>query len=172
MANTLIVQDTQMLISEKEATDERIDAILSSYQGSEDELIPILQQVQEQYGYLPEAAIKQIAKFLHLPEITIFGVATFYAQFKLVPTGRNIIKVCKGTACHVRGGSRILAELEKRLGIKSGETTEDCECSLETVACFGACALSPVMVINDKVQGRMTTQKVQNALCEIDKKTT
>jgi len=165
MVNPSAVQDTGVLLTEKETTiEERLSDILSSYQGREDELIPILQQIQQEFGYLPELAIKQIAKFLRLPEITVFGVATFYAQFKLVPTGRNIVKVCRGTACHVRGGARILREVEKRLGIKPGESSPDLEYSLETVACFGACALSPVMVRNNKVHGRMTTPKVTSIL--------
>jgi len=165
MVNPSAVQDTGVLLTEKETTiEERLSDILSSYQGREDELIPILQQIQQEFGYLPELAIKQIAKFLRLPEITVFGVATFYAQFKLVPTGRNIVKVCRGTACHVRGGARILREVEKRLGIKPGESSPDLEYSLETVACFGACALSPVMVRNSKVHGRMTTQKATSIL--------
>ena len=165
MANPLAVQGTQVLSPEQEATiEERLKEILSSYQGREAELIPILQKVQQEFGYLPQPAIKQIARFLHLPEITIFGVATFYAQFKLVPTGRNVIKVCRGTACHVRGGARILREVQKQLGIKPGESTPDLEYCLETVACFGACALSPVVVLNNKVRGKMTTQKVRGIL--------
>lgn len=165
MANPSAVQDSQTLLAEQEATvEERLNGILSSYRGDEGELIPILQQVQQAFGYVPEAAMKRIAKFLHLPEITVFGVVTFYAQFKLVPTGRNIIRVCRGTACHVRGGGRILEEVEKQLGIRPGETTPDLEHSLETVACIGACALSPTMVVNDKVYGRMTKQKVKDIL--------
>ena len=165
MMNPSAVQDTTVLSPEQEATiEERLNKILSSYEGREAELIPILQKVQQEFGYLPEIAIKKIAKFLHLPEVIIFGVATFYAQFKLVPTGRNIVKVCRGTACHVRGGARILKEVQKQLGIKPGESTPDLEYSLETVACFGACALSPVMVVNNKVRGKMTPQKVRGIL--------
>ena len=162
MANPSITQDTQVLPREQEETSEkRLNEILSSYQGKKEELIPILQQVQQAFGYLPEPMMKKIAKFLQLPESTVFGVGTFYAQFKLVPSGRNIIRVCRGTACHVRGGARILREVEKRLGIKPGESTPDLEYSLETVACFGACALAPVMVLNNKVHGRMTKVKVK-----------
>ena len=165
MANSSAVQDTQVLSPEQEATiEERLNKILSSYQGREAELIPILQKVQQEFGYLPELAIKQIARFLHLPEVTIFGVATFYAQFKLVPTGRNIVKVCRGTACHVRGGARILKEVQKQLGIKPGESTPDLEYCLETVACIGACALGPTMVINNETHGNMTTKKVAEIL--------
>ena len=162
MANPSITQDTQVLPQEQEETSEkRLNEILSSYHGKKEELIPILQQVQQAFGYLPEPMMKKIAKFLQLPESTVFGVGTFYAQFKLVPSGRNIIRVCRGTACHVRGGARVLQEVEKHLGIKPGESTPDLEYSLETVACFGACALAPVMLVNDKVHGRMTKAEVK-----------
>jgi len=165
MANPSAVQDTQVLLSQQEATiEECLSEILFSYQGSEDELIPILQQVQQAFGYLPEPMMKKIAKFLKLPESTVFGVGTFYAQFKLVPTGRNIVRVCRGTACHVRGSAQILGEIEKQLGISAGETTPDLEYSLETIACFGSCALAPVVVTNSKVHGRMTTPKARELL--------
>jgi NADH-quinone oxidoreductase subunit E len=165
MANPSVVQGAQALPQEQEGTsEERLNEIISSYEGRVDELIPILQQVQQVFGYLPEPAMKKIAKFLKLPESTIFGVGTFYAQFKLVPTGRNVIKVCRGTACHVRGSAQILGEIEKQLGISAGETTPDLEYSLETIACFGSCALAPVVVINSKVHGRMTTPKAREIL--------
>ena len=165
MKNPSIMQDTHALSSKQESVmEERLNNILSSYKGNQDELIPILQQVQHSLGYLPEQAMKIIAKFLKLPESTIFGVSTFYAQFKLVPAGSNIIRICRGTACHVRGGARVLSEVEKQLGIKPGETTADLAYSLETTACFGACALAPIVVLNDKVHGRMTTQEVQGIL--------
>lgn len=144
--------------------DGRMDQILSPYKGEEGELIPILQKVQLEFGYIPENAIKRIAKFLSVPEVTVFGVATFYAQFKLVPTGRNVVRVCRGTACHVRGGARILKEVEKKLGIKPGESTPDLEYALETVACIGACALAPTMVVNNDTYGKMTTKKVSEIL--------
>ena len=162
MANSFVTEGAQALLLEREATvEERLNGILSSYQGSKDELIPILQRVQQVLGYLPEAVMQRIAKFLHLPESTVFGVCTFYAQFKLVPTGRNTIRVCRGTACHVRGSARILGEIEKQLGIRAGETTPDLEYSLETIACFGSCALAPVVVTNDKVHGRVTASKAK-----------
>jgi NADH-quinone oxidoreductase subunit E len=162
MTELSTAQDTQVLPQEqKEPCGKCLNDILSSYQGKKEELIPILQQVQQTFGYVPEPIMKKIAKFVQLPESTVFGVATFYAQFKLVPSGRNIIRVCRGTACHVRGGAGILREVEKHLGIKPGETTPDLEYSLETVACFGACALAPVTVVNNKVHGRMTKAKVK-----------
>ena len=158
-------QDTQVLPREQEEPyDKYLNEILSSYQGKNEELIPMLQQVQQAFGYLPEPIMKKIAKFLQLPESTVFGVGTFYAQFKLVPSGRNIIRVCRGTACHVRGGARILREVEKRLGIKPGESTPDLEYSLETVACIGACALAPTMVVNNETHGQMTTKKAAEIL--------
>lgn len=165
MTNPSVVQDIGTPLPGREAaTEERLSEVLSSYQGREDELIPILQRVQQDFGYLPEGAMKRIAKFLKLPESTVFGVGTFYAQFKLHPSGKNIVRVCRGTACHVRGGARILRQVEKELGIKPGETTPDFDYSLETVACFGACALAPVVVLNDNVSGRMTTTKVTGML--------
>jgi NADH-quinone oxidoreductase subunit E len=171
MANPSIAQDTQVLLQEQEkASEMRLDEILFTYRGEEEELVPILQQVQQAFGYLPEVAMKKIARFLRLPESTVFGVGTFYAQFKLVPSGRNIIRVCRGTACHVRGGARILREVEKRLGIKPGESTPDLEYSLETVACIGACALAPTMVVNNETHGQMTTKKAADVLEQFEGK--
>ena len=143
---------------------EKIEKILAGFKGEKSELITILQQVQQELGYLPRESMKRIADFVRVPECTVFGVATFYAQFKLIPTGRNIIKVCRGTGCYVKGAPRLLDEVTKLLGIQDGETTRDMEYSLETVACFGSCALAPVMVVNDKVYGRMTPAKVKEVL--------
>ncbi len=145
-------------------TGEKLNEILSHYTGQRDELIPILQEAQESFRYLPEEVMLGIAKFLRLSESTVYGVATFYAQFKFSPSGRQIVRVCRGTACHVRGGARILREVEKRLGIKPGEATDDLEHSLETIACFGSCALAPVMVVDKNVYGRMITTKVGQIL--------
>jgi len=139
---------------------EQLDEVLSLYTGEGSNLIPILQEAQERFGYLPGEVMQKIAKFLRLPESTIYGVVTFYAQFKLTPSGRRIVRVCRGTACHVRGGARILREVEKYLRIKQGETTDDLEYSLETVACIGACALAPTMVLDKETHGQMTTKKV------------
>ena len=146
---------------------EQTDEILSRYSGEKGDLIPVLQEAQERFSFLPPEAMQRIAKFLRLPESTVYGVSTFYAQFKFTPTGRRLIKVCRGTACHVRGGARILRETEKQLGIKQGETAADMGYSLETIACFGSCALAPVMVIDKTVYGRMTTTKVGQILAEV-----
>jgi NADH-quinone oxidoreductase subunit E len=143
---------------------ERVDEILKSFTGQKSELIPILQQVQLALGYLPEEAMRRIAGFVREPEATVYGVATFYAQFKFVPVGRNIIKVCRGTGCYVKGSPRLLDELEKQLKIKDGGTTPDMEYTLETVACFGSCALAPVIVVNDRVYGRVTPAKIREIL--------
>jgi NADH-quinone oxidoreductase subunit E len=142
----------------------RVDKVLDAYTQEKANLIPILQQVQQILGYLPEEALKRIAKYVGDPECNVFGVATFYAQFHLLPRGRNIVRVCRGTGCYVKGAPRIIEELEKLLGIKEGETTPDKEYTLETVACFGSCALAPVMVVNDKVYGRLTAEKAKEIL--------
>jgi NADH-quinone oxidoreductase subunit E len=143
---------------------DKLREIFAHYHGDRQELIPILQETQEQFRYLPAEAMREISKFLHIPESTIYGVSTFYAQFKLTPLGRKIVKICRGTACHVRGGAKILEETEKILGIKAGETTDDLEYTLESIACFGSCALAPVMVIDNNVYGRMATNKVKGVI--------
>ena len=124
-------------------------------------LIPALQFVQEQAGYLPREAMTAVARHLKVSEAKVFGVASFYSLFHLKPRGRNQITVCRGTACHVRGSARILGELERTLGIQAGGTTPDMLFSLETVACLGSCALAPV-VVKDKVYGRQTAVSVKN----------
>lgn len=143
---------------------EELQEILEKYKGEKGDLIPVLQEVQARFGYLPDEAMQRVARFLRLSESTIYGVATFYAQFKFTPVGKHIIKVCRGTACHVRGVSRILDEVEKQLGVKPGETTSDLEYTLETIACFGSCALAPVLVVDETVYGNMTPEKVTNIL--------
>jgi len=145
---------------------ECLEEIFSAYKGGEDELIPILQDVQTRLGYLPENAMRAIAAFTRVPESQVYAVATFYAQFRFTPIGKTHIMVCRGTSCHVRGAPRILEEIEKRLGIKEGETTEDLEYSLETVACIGACGLSPCIMTNKKVQAKMTPRKVAECFCK------
>ena len=149
---------------DKKALIDRVDKVLATFTHEKANLIPILQQVQLELGYLPVEALKRIAWYLKVPEPNVFGVVTFYAQFNLTPRGRNIVRVCRGTGCYVKGSPRIVEELEKALGVKEGGTTPDMEYTLETVACFGSCALAPVMVVNDKVYGRMTVQKAKEIL--------
>jgi NADH-quinone oxidoreductase subunit E len=149
---------------------QKMSGILSRHApGKKDDLIPVLQETQAELGFLPAEAMNAIADYLETTRNTVFGVATFYAQFRLRPTGKNRIMVCRGTACHVRGGPRILEEVERVLGIKDGGMTEDGEYSIETAACFGSCALAPVMVVNDRVYGRMTPAKVWEILGKKDK---
>jgi NADH-quinone oxidoreductase subunit E len=131
-------------------------------------LIPILQRVQQEFGYLREEDLLRIARFIGVPESQVFAVATFYAQFRFTPIGKKHVMVCRGTACHVRGAPRILQEIERQLGIKEGETTPDLEYSLESVACIGACGLSPCIMINKKVAAKLTPKKVAQVLRKVD----
>ncbi|MHC4789800.1 MAG: NADH-quinone oxidoreductase subunit NuoE, partial [Planctomycetota bacterium] len=125
---------------------------------------PLLQDVQAEFGYIPAEAMRATARFLRVPETAVYGVATFYAQFYLTRQGKHRVKVCQGTACHVRGGGSVMRAVKKKLGIGPGETTGDYRFSLERVACFGSCALSPVVVLDDKVHGRLTPQQAVELL--------
>lgn len=145
------------------------DNILNKYTSERKNLIPILQEVQEREQYLSAEAISEISRHLGISANDIFSVASFYSQFRFKKPGEHTIKVCLGTACHVRGGARILDTVERELNIKPGETTADGKYSLETVACIGACALAPTMVLDNEVQRNMTPQKVSNLLNTRDK---
>lgn len=136
--------------------------ILSSFRGRGGELLPILQEVQARFGFLPEDAMLRIASFLGVPESKVYSVASFYTQFRLTPIGRNLIRVCRGITCHINGAPKILEAIEKALGIKAGETSPDLEYTLETVACFGCCALAPVIKCNEDVHGKLTPEKIQD----------
>jgi len=149
---------------EKAEIKEKMKEILSKYTGKKDDLIPILNETQEIFRYLPEDAMREISRFLRVSESTVYGVSTFYALFKLTPSGRRTTRVCRGTACHVRGSPRIVDEVEKVLGVKPGQTTKDFEFTFETIACFGSCALAPVMVVDKTVYGRMTPSRVKAIL--------
>ena len=147
-----------------------MEKILSSYEGKKDELISILQEVQEEFGYLPQHAMRKIARFTKVAQSRVYAVATFYAQFRFTPIGKKHITVCRGTACHVRGAPRILKEVEKELRIKEGETTLDLKYSLETVACIGCCGLSPCLMINKKVEAKLTPKKITSLFCKKQEK--
>jgi NADH-quinone oxidoreductase subunit E len=127
-------------------------------------IIIILQQLQEEFGYLSRDAIMEISKQLRVPAVDIFGAATFYEQFRFTKPGKHLIKVCEGTACHVKGGAAITQTLERELGIGPGETTEDELFSLERVACLGCCALAPVIVIDEEIHGMMSTSDLTSLL--------
>jgi NADH-quinone oxidoreductase subunit E len=141
---------------------EKIESILKKYSRGQDELIPVLQGVQKEFGYVAPESVKKISRYLRITENQIYGVSSFYAQFRFTPPGQHLIKACRGTACHVRGAQRILEEVKKQLGITEGETTPDLEYSLETVACIGCCALAPCIMINEEVHGRLSDKGVAN----------
>jgi NADH-quinone oxidoreductase subunit E len=145
---------------EIEGSRQAVQEIFAGRKGEPAEAIPLLQAAQGRLGYLPKEVLREIARFARVPESTVYGVATFYAQFKLARQGRHTVKVCRGTACHVRGGARILAETKKRLGLQEGETSPDYQHTLETVACISTCALAPCLTIDEEVHGRLNTVKV------------
>lgn len=145
---------------------ERLRQLLAAYKGETGAVIPLLQKVQETFGYLPQETIAQVAKLLKVSQSEIFGVATFYAQFRFTRPGDHNIKVCLGTACHVRGGGQIMETIERELDIECGGTTKDYKFGLERVACFGSCALAPVLVIDGKVHGRLTTSKAKEIIAQ------
>jgi NADH-quinone oxidoreductase subunit E len=138
---------------------DELSEILAPYKGQRGVLIPILQKVQSELGYLTEEAISEVACFLGISESEIFGVATFYAQFRFTRPVEHSIKVCLGTSCYVRGAMRIMERLQQELGIEPGQTTDDYKFSLERVACFGCCALSPIIVVDDTVYSKVTPAK-------------
>ena len=145
-----------------------LERLLGGYDRARQNLIPILQDVQHELGYLSEEAVNQVADHLGLSENDVFGVATFYTQFRFTPPGEHCIKVCQGTACHVRGSGLIVEEVSRKLDVAPGETTDDLKFSLERVACYGSCALAPVVVIDDKVHARMTPKKTIEAIDEYE----
>ena len=139
----------------------QIRDIIAPLRGRQIVLIPALQAVQEKLGFVPREAMEEIGELAGVSTNTVYGVATFYAQFRTTPVGKKRVAVCRGTACHVRGSGRILEAVERALSLKVGETTSDREYSLETVACIGACALAPTMRINEDTQGKLTTKAVE-----------
>lgn len=153
---------------------EEVQGLLQKFQTTRENLIPILQEMQGLMGYLPLAGMEEVARYLSIPVGEVYGVATFYNQFRLTPPGKYQIKVCTGTACHVKRSYVILEEWERRLGIREGETTPDRLFSLEKVACVGCCALAPVVVIRQDSQetfyGNMMTSRVNGLILEVERK--
>jgi NADH:ubiquinone oxidoreductase subunit E len=127
-------------------------------------LIAILQDVQALYDYLPEVALQDVAEYVGIPLSRVYGVATFYNQFRLIPLGENVIRVCRGTACHVSNSANILFNLETTLNIKAGQTTRDKKFTLETVACIGACSIAPVITVNDEYYGRLAVKEIPSII--------
>ena len=142
-----------------------IQNILSSYpEGRQENLIPILQDIQDNDGFLSKEAVVKVGKYLSMPVSKIFGVATFYNQFRFTPLGKYHIQVCRGTACHVLGSATVLDEIEKNIGVKAGQTSRDGVFSLEVVACIGACGLAPVIAINGNFHAKLTADDVKEIL--------
>jgi NADH:ubiquinone oxidoreductase subunit E len=143
----------------------RLDEFLTSLSGGRGTLIPILQKAQDIFGYLPKDALIYISRKTGIPISQVFGVVTFYAQFHLEPRGRNIVRSCQGTACHVRGAKKVLQEIAGCLALENGAaTTPDLRFTLETVACIGCCGLAPVIMVNDDTHGRLVPEKIGNIL--------
>src|SRR4030043_1599131 len=148
----------------------QIEKIIAGYRGKRWALIPLVQEIQEKVGYIPPEVIPSIAGALNLFPSQVQAVITFYAQLYTKPRGKNIVRVCRGTACHVRGGNSILRLTKQHLGIEEGQTTEDMQYTLETVACIGVCALAPNMMVNKVTHGRMNPQKVAHLFNKKEKK--
>jgi NADH-quinone oxidoreductase subunit E len=152
------------MTKEEDEIVEKTRKILELLKNQEETLIPILQQIQEGFGYLPPAAMPEVADFLNIPVIDVYSVATFYNQFRLTPPGKHSIRVCMGTACHVKGGHITLEAWQRRLKIGPGETTVDREFDLDTVACVGCCAMAPVSVVDKKVEAKADPTRVDGIL--------
>jgi NADH-quinone oxidoreductase subunit E len=149
---------------------ERFTYRLWRYDGAPGELIPLLQSAQDHFGYIPRRAIAYIASVTGIPESDIYGVITFYSQFRLQPMGKYVIRACAGTACHVSGAKQIIDTIEDELGIEVGDTTEDGLFTLNTVACIGCCSLAPVIMVNDHTHGRLTPAAVRKVLRDYRRK--
>jgi len=148
---------------------EKVDEIVDSYDADKEYLIQVLQDITSEYNYLPELCLRRISQRINVPLSEVFEVTTFYKAFSLEPRGKHLIHVCLGTACHVRGAPQILQRIERKLNMKSGETSEDLMFTLETVNCLGACALGPVVVIDGQYHGQMTQAKVEKLLAKYTK---
>ena len=146
----------------------KIQAIVDRYEGDKGQLVSIMQDIQTEYCYLPKEALEEVVKLLNVPMSQVYGVATFFKAFSLTPRGRHLIKVCLGTACHVRGANRVVDKMELDLGIKRKETTKDLRFTLETVNCVGCCALGPMVMIDDKYNGQMSSDKVSSLLAKYE----
>ncbi|UCF62650.1 MAG: NADH-quinone oxidoreductase subunit NuoE [bacterium] len=143
--------------------------ILKKYAKKKGILIPLLQETQKIYGYLPRLALVQISEATNTDISQVYGVATFYAQFRLAPVGKHLIRVCHGTACHVSGATRITEVCEEEFDIKDGETSKDLKFTLESVACLGCCSLAPVMTVDDNTYGRLTDREVRKVVEKLKK---
>jgi len=146
-----------------------VDEVLNRYKGHKGTLITVLQQVQAHKGYLEKEALERVARSMGVPTARIYGVVTFYAQFRLTPVGKHLIRVCHGTACHVQNADGLTEAVEGELGLKTGETTPDMLFTVESVACLGCCSLAPVIMVGEKVYGKLSTDKVRKVIKEYNK---
>ena len=147
-----------------EGYSEKVDSIIDSYADKKEQLISLLQDIQAEFNYLPQDVLVRVSQKLDIPVSQVFSVATFFRAFSLKPRGRHLVTVCLGTACHVRGGQRLVDKIERDYGIKPGETSEDTRFTLETVNCLGCCALGPVVVVDGKYESRMNADKLDRVL--------
>jgi len=148
---------------------QKLDKILTRYEGGSADLIPVLQDIQDEFHYLPKDELKVVAGRLAVPLTQVYSVATFFKMFSLEPKGKHQIRVCLGTACHLRGGQRLVEAVARRLEVQPGRTTADLQFSLETVGCLGSCAQAPLMMVDDKYFGRMAVDKVAKVLKPLKK---
>jgi len=149
---------------------ESFDSVMKNYTGAESQLIPLLQKLQEAYGYLPQDVIQRLSEKTGIFVSQIMGVVTFYSQFRLKPVGKNIVRVCFGTACHVNGAENIADAICRELNIELGGTTEDKMFTVESVACLGCCSLAPVIMINDETHGRLSPDSARNVIRQAKEK--
>jgi NADH-quinone oxidoreductase subunit E len=157
-------KQTTITSEEQEKTRQKTKLVLKRFTRKRENLVPMLQQVQDELGYLPREAMLEVAGFLTIPEMDVYSVVTFYNQFRLIPPGRHSVRVCLGTACHMKGGYILLDAWKRRLSIDRGETTKDREYDLDTVACVGCCAMAPVNVVDKKAEGRVSPTRVDGIL--------
>jgi len=156
-------------LTETTSDHSRVEKIIDAYSNEKSALIAVLQEIESSYGYLPVWALRQVSETLKIPLIQVYGVASFYDAFHLTPRGKHLIRVCLGTACYLRGSTRVLEALERELGIKDGETTPDLEFTIQSVRCLGACALAPVMIIDERYFDKVTPTKIKTVLKLVQK---
>ena len=159
-----LVPDFAQVKNIVESYPEKVDSLIDSYADNKEQLISLLQDIQDEFNYLPRDVIVRVSQKLDIPLSQVFSVATFFRAFSLKPRGRHLITICLGTACHIRGGHRLVDKVERDYAIKPGETTEDMKFTLETVNCLGCCALGPVVVIDGKYESQMNPDKFEQVL--------
>ncbi|MDR1731787.1 MAG: NADH-quinone oxidoreductase subunit NuoE [Synergistaceae bacterium] len=166
MAATVVGDSVAPALGERELA-ARLGPIVELYRGKQGVAIPLLADIQKEMGYVAREAVEYAGKELSIPAAELFGVATFYAMFRFQPQGKYVVRLCRGTACHVQGSARVQEQLERTLEIHDGETTKDLMFTLQCVACLGCCSLAPVMMVNDDVHGRLTPEKAIQILGDL-----